>query len=279
MVYPLLNLPLSTLHGDFAIGCPTSTSKRPRRGDRSESATNQPGTPNLSTVEADAEGRVVYVDLREAVQNEHFAILWAGLVANQPTERSLSRLTPINRGRVLVEIEDGAIPAHFSVWLRAALVSKATGPALRRLFAPLGSRLRLLGGQWIVPRATEYEPAIAAQAPHTDVDVKGEVVSIAINIAGNEMGTLIDAKARIGDDGSVVDGCGFGRAATSVFAYDTGAVHGGPGVARVDGPYPRYFVERAFFLLSAYDLAPNRIAQHRRDNGLHGRADLVVDVS
>jgi len=274
---PLLNLPLSTPRGDFSIGCPADK-KRPRRGDRFESATNQPGTPNLSTIEVDAQGTVVYVDLREAAQNEGFAILRAGLVANQPTERILSRLTPINRGRLLVEIPDETILAHFSAWLRAALVSEATGPALRRLLTPLGPRLRLLGAQWIVPKATEYEPKIAAQTPHTDVDAKGEVVSIALNVAGNEMGTLIDAKARIGGDGSVMDGCGFGRAATSVFAYDTGTVHGGPGIAHVDGPYPKYFVERVFFLLSAHNLVPSRVAQHRQDNGLCGEADFVVDV-
>jgi len=284
MPYPLLSLSVSgaprdgpAIHEGLArlrIGCPAG--KRPRRGDRP--GANQPGPPNLSAVETDTEGRVVYVDLQTAVQNESFATLTESLVSNRPSERLLSRLPPINRGRLLVEIEAETTLAHFSAWLGAALVSEATGPALRRLLAPLGPRLRLLGAQWIVPKATEYEPKIAAQTPHTDVDAKGEVVSIALNVAGNEMGTLIDAKARIGGDGSVVDGCGFGRAATPAFAYDTGAVHGGPGVARVDGPYPKYFVERAFFLLSADDLDPDRIAQHRRDNGLNGRVDLVVGV-
>ena len=261
---------LSRLH----IGCPA---KRPRRGDQSGSA-NQPDTPNLSTVEMDSEEKVVYVDLQMAAQNDRFATLKESLVSNQPSERILSKLSPINRGRLLVEIEAKTTLAHFSAWLGTALVSEATGPALRLLLAPLGPRLRLLGAQWIVPKATEYEPKIAAQTPHTDVDAKGEVVSIALNVAGNNMGTLIDAKARIGGDGSVVDGAGFGRAATPAFAYDTGAVHGGPGVARVDGPYPKYFIERAFFLLSADDLPEDRIAQHRRDNELRGRVDLVVGV-
>ena len=93
------------------------------------------------------------------------------------------------------------------------------------------------------------------------------------------MGTLIDAKARIDANGSVQGGAGFGRAATSVFAYDTGAVHGGPGVTHVEGPYPRYFVQRVFFLLSSHDLTPDWIAHHRRDNGLRGTADIVVELA
>ena len=249
--------------------------QRPRRGDRLESS-NQP-TPNLSTIEVDAEERVVYVDLQEATKIESFKSLQKTLLENKPTEQMLKKLTPINRGRLLVEIEDPKLIKHFSTWLHASLMNEATGPALRRLLEPLGPHLRLLGGQWIVPKATEYETKIVAQMPHTDVDVKGEVVSIAINVAGKEMGTLIDAKAHIFGN-SVVDGCGFGRAATPVFAYDTGAVHAGPGVAHVDGPYPKYFIERAFFLLSADSLDPTRIAKHRSDNRLRGPLNLVVDL-
>ena len=107
------------------------------------------------------------------------------------------------------------------------------------------------------------------------MDAKGEVISIAINVGGGEMGTLIDAKARVEGE-SVQGGTGFARAATPVFAYDTGAVHGGPGVANVAGPYPKYFIERVFFLLSSHELSRDRIAQHRRDNGLRGAADMIL---
>ena len=59
------------------------------------------------------------------------------------------------------------------------------------------------------------------QAPHTDVDAKGEVVSVAINVDGHAMGTLVDARARLDEGGRVLDGSGFGRADTALFAYDT----------------------------------------------------------
>jgi hypothetical protein len=273
-------------HAAMPIGCvgePSgSDAKRPRRSGRQEEAsarnTSTPNVPNLGAVETDAEGRVVYVDLRSAVQEgdaaRTFPALRDRLVANRPTERVLDRLTPINRGRLLVEIEGDATLGLFGQWLRDAV---AESSALRRLLEPLGPRLRLLGGQWIVPKATEYEPRILPQDPHTDVDAKGEVISVAIHVGGAEMGTLIDAKARVEGE-SVQGGTGFARAATPVFAYDTGAVHGGPGVAKVAGPYPRYFVERVFFLLSSNELSPERIAQHRRDNGLRGAADMVVTL-
>ena len=250
-----------------------SAPKRPRRSGRLE----QPSTtvPNLGAVGTDADGRIVYVDLCAAEQDERFVALRASLVAHRPSERVLERLTPINRGRVLAEIEDGATLALFGPWLRTAVANSST---LRRLLEPLGSRVRVLGGQWIVPKATEYEPRVLPQTPHTDVDTKGEVISIAIHVEGCEMGTLMDVKAYLGVGGIVQDGAGFGRAATSVFAYDTGAVHGGPGLAHVEGPYPRYFVQRVFFLLSSHELTPDRIAQHRRDNGLRGAADMIVEL-
>ena len=258
-------------HHVATIGCESSASKRLRRSCRHEQA--DATTPNLGAMETDADGRVVYVDLHAAEQDDRFAVLRASLAANRPPERVLERLPPINRGRLLVEVEEDATLALFGSWLRAVVTYS---PMLRQMLEPLGPRLRLLGAQWIVPRATEYEPRILAQTPHTDVDTKGEVISIAIHVDGCEMGTLIDAKARIDADGRVLGGGGFGRAATSAFAYDTGAVHGGPGVAHVEGPYPRYFVQRVFFLVSSHELAPDRIAQHRRDNGLRGVADLVV---
>ena len=263
----------------LSIGC-EGPSKRPRRSDRSEpaEAATSASMPDLAPVETDANERVVYANLHAAAQDDRFTALRASLIANRPTERVLERLTPINRNRLLVEIEDESTLARLSAWLRAVMADEVNGQALRRLLQPLGARLRLLGGQWIVPKATEYEPRIVAQTPHTDVDTKGEVVSIAIHVHGKEMGTLVDARARIGKGGAVVDGCGFGRANTDVFAYDTGAVHGGPGVNRVEGPYPRYFVDRVFFLFSSDSLAAGRIAQHRRDNNLRGIADMVVEV-
>ena len=41
---------------------------------------------------------------------------------------------------------------------------------LRSMLQPLGPRILLLGGQFIVPRVTEYDRRIAPQTPHSDVD-------------------------------------------------------------------------------------------------------------
>ena len=90
------------------------------------------------------------------------------------------------------------------------------------------------------------------------------------------MGTLIDAGARITDDGRLVPGTGFRRAATSAFAYDTGTVHAGPGGGVAPPPYPQFFSDRVFFLLYGAQLSPERIARHRRDNGLRRSSEFSV---
>ena len=218
----------------------------------------------------------MYVDLTGRTIDTELEALRERLRSSPPSPRLLERLTPINRGRILVEIEDVVTLRFFAKWLRSRV---AANDALRRLLQPLGPNLRLLGAQWIVPRATEYEPCIRPQDSHTDVDTKGEVISFAINVDGASMGTLIDPSARVDGGGSVVSGSGFGRADTSVFAYDTGAVHAGPGVAHVAPPYPRFFVQRVFFLVCSATLDPSRTMQHRRDNGLRGDADLEMGYS
>ena len=247
----------------LSIDCATATSERPRRG-RSEPTTLPLPVASLSVVELDNQGRVVYVDLTSRTTDGSLDALRERLRSYPPSPRLLQRLTPINRGRILVEIEDVATIQLFASWLRSCL---EVNEALRRLLQPLGSHLRLLGAQWIVPRATEYEP----QDPHTDVDTKGEVISFAVHVYGASLGTLIDPSACVDARGSVTGGSGFGRANTGAFAYDTGAVHAGPGVAHITGPFPRFFAERVFFLVCAS-------TPHRRDNGLRGRADLVMEL-
>lgn len=220
----------------------------------------------------------MYVDLRPRDAENELAlnVLRSRLLGMQPTQRVLDRLTPINGGRVLVEIDDTMALGLFRGWLLSAM---ARIEALRMLLAPLGPRLRLLGAQLIVPKVTEHEPRVVAQMPHTDVGVKGEVVSVAIHLDLNDqpMGTLIDAAAHLAN-GTVTDGRGFGRAMTPVFIYDTGVVHAGPGVAFVPPPYPHYFTNRAFVLLCPDTLDPRQITQHRRENGLRGAIDLTIDI-
>ena len=267
--------------GAEIVGC-QSDGKRPcrrdRRGRPGDSA--QPPPPALPAVAIDSDGRTVYVDLQPRDTEEAFVArlgaLRERLVAVQPSARILERLTPINRGRLLVEIEDEAALSRFAAWLKLAIEYRSA--SLGPLLAPLGRRLRLLGAQFIVPRATEYEPFVPSQTPHTDVDAMGEVISVALSVHGHELNTLIDATARLTADGRVTGGGGFARAATSIFAYDTGAVHAGPGIPRVEPPFPRFFTDRVFCLLCSTDLEPTRIAQHRRANGLLGRADLTIDL-
>ena len=275
---------LSLRSATAVVGCPGDGGPR-RRSERVQTTKFDAPTPvrALEAVELDVEGRVVYVDLRPRREGDEqeapsatLSALQESLTAITPPTRTLERLSPINRGRRLVEIEDVGTLELFRLWLLATLESRPV--ELRSLLAPLGRRLRLLGAQWIVPCATLYEPRVLPQAPHTDVDAKGEVVAVALSVNGNRLNTLIDATARIDAAGRVLGGGGFGSAQTSVFAYDTGAVHAGPGIPHVEPPFPLFITDRVFFLLCAADLDPARIAQHRRDNGLRGRADLTIEV-
>ena len=164
--------------------------KRSRRGD----SPDPPVQPPLGLVERDQEGKIVYVDLQPPSSDDGLDVLRSRLLTVQPTRQILDRLLPINRGRLLVEIEDVEALNLFRRWLLSAMVRVE---ALRWLLTPLGPRILLLGAQFIVPKVTEYEPRIAAQMPHTDVDTKGEVISVAINIQSSAMGTLLDATAHI----------------------------------------------------------------------------------
>jgi len=234
--------------------------------------------PNLAPVEGDGEGRVVYVDLEPQGDDLSLQALRARLLAVQPTTRALERMPLINRNRVLVEVEDRMALDLFQSWLMTAATNGAVGEALRRLLRPLGSRILLLGAHFICPRVTEYEPRILPQTPHTDVGTSGEVIAIGLNLQGEPMDTLIDSHATLDTGGHVQGGSGFRRAHTSVFAFETAAVHAGPGIPHVEGPYPRFLTSRIFFLLAAADLDPAKVAKHRADNGLSGAANLVLEL-
>ena len=246
--------------------------KRPRRaeGGRGQEAQGPAmAIEALAATATDDTGAVVYADLARE-DDALLTALRSRLVASQPSERVLERLAPINKGRLLVEIDDDQTLAIFEAWLLDTWSDLAIGPSLARLLSPLGDRLRILGAQWIVPRVTEYDRSIQAQTPHTDVDRKGEVISIAVHVGGGAMGTLISPSASIDEDGEreVSGWDGYKRANTGVFAYDTGVVHAGPGRANVPPPYPQYFRERVFFLLCPESLDLTRAVRHRRDNGL-----------
>ena len=200
--------------------------------------------------------------------------LQARLSAIQPTTRTLERLPLINRSRALVEVEDRMALDLFQSWLMTTAIEGAMGEALRRLLQPLGNRILLLGAHFICPRVTECEPRILPQQPHTDVGTRGE----GLHLQGVPMDTLLDPHATLDTSGEVQGGSGFRRAHTSVFAFETAAVHAGPGVPHVDGPYPRFVTSRIFFLLASADLDPSKIAKHRADNGLAGAANLTFEL-
>jgi hypothetical protein len=92
------------------------------------------------------------------------------------------------------------------------------------------------------------------------------------------MNTLLDPHATLDASGEVQGGSGFRRAHTSVFAFETAAVHAGPGLPHVDGPYPRFITSRIFFLLTSADLDSTKVAEHRSDNDLAGTANLIINM-
>ena len=223
---------------------------------------------------------MIFVDLEPRGEDliRSLVALRARLSTVQPSTRTLERMPLINRSRVLVEVEDRMALDLFQSWLLATANNGAMGEALRRLLQPLGNQMLLVGAHFICPRVTEYEPRILAQTPHTDVGMRGEVIAVGLNLQGDPMNTLIDPRATLDTNGNVQGGSGFRRAHTSVFAYDTAAVHAGPGVPHVEGPYPRFLTSRVFVLLAAANLDPAKVAQHRADNGLVGRANLIIDL-
>lgn len=276
---PPLDVGISTSEALFAklrlssIGC--RESKRPRR---SHQAAMAPPAPDLSPVEVDRAGTVVYVDLQPNGNDSSLQALRSRLSTVRPAARTLERLPLINRSRVLVEVEDRLALDLFQAWLLTTASNEAMGEALRRLLQPLGGRILLLGAHFICPRVTEYEPRILPQQPHTDVGTRGEVIAVGLHIEGEPMNTLLDPHATLDMNGEVQSGTGFRRAHTSVFAFETAAVHAGPGVPHVEGPYPRFLTSRIFFLLTSADLDPSKIAKHRADNGLAGAANLTFEL-
>ena len=103
----------------------------------------------LKAVAIDPGGRVVYVDIQpgeaegEPLLRAKLHALRERLLSVQPSLRVLERLQPINRGRILVEIEDEGALESFRVWFLTTVGSRSVGAPLRRLLAPLSdSKIR-----------------------------------------------------------------------------------------------------------------------------------------
>ena len=79
----------------------------------------------------------------------------------------------------------------------------------------VGGEVLLIGAQWIVPKVTEYARGfIQEQDFHTDVNVLGEVLGVALHVDGEPMGTLIDSRGTVRIRSPHV-----GSAATSTFLH------------------------------------------------------------
>ena len=253
---------LSALDEDTGTDA-ASTSSRGSRSTRSASTAAfvpAPTVPPLGAVARDAGGRVVYVDLQDA-GGDSLETLRTQLQTEAPTAAQLDRLTPINKQRILYDIPtNSAVAAAFTEWVRHAMST----PALVELLSSItvGAEVLLLGCQFIIPKVSIYDSGtVPQQAFHTDVGTEQEVIAFAMHVRGEPLGTLIDP-----DGTPAVRTPKLGRADTSIFAFDTGVVHAGP--ARAGMPVG-YDPTRAFFLMASPTLAPELVAKHRRDNGLH----------
>ena len=220
--------------------------------------------PPLPSVASDEFDRVVYVDARAAAE-EQVGALQEALRSSAPTPAELERLHPINKQRLLVEIQahSPAVGA-FASWLQHAV--RASG-ALARLLDPavVDGEVLLLGAHWIVSKVTQHDHAtIPQQDFHADVNATGHVFSVAVHTRDEPMGTIVDPRGTVSVRSSAV-----GRADTPIFAYDTGVIHAGPGRAGVSGPYPYYDVGRVFFILASPELDPALVAKYRVDNDLY----------
>lgn len=225
---------------------------------------------SLGPVVVTSDQRIVYVDL-EREDDERLEALRANLASTKPPIRVLERLPPINKNRLLVEID---APETLSIFVSWLMHTSAQNPVFKTMLRQFGGRLLLLGAHWIIPKATEFQPSVLPQALHTDVSGAGQVLAVAMSVDGSKLGTLID-----GEGSSEVTGENkVKQAATSIFCYDSNTVHGGPG-KKLDPPYPKYLTNRVFFLLTPAEMSPNALAIHRRDNGLRGpRESVFIEI-
>ena len=274
----LLNIPNTlSLLGSRPVG--DAGGKRPlRRNPRRGQHKPDREYPSLADSERDAKKRLVYVRLGPTREETHESSgdlqeLRNQLVRLRPTVSVLGRIAMKGReGRVLYSnFEDDMLVNCFRTWLT---VEVARVRPLQLLLDPLGEEALILGFQFVVPKVTADATYVKEQNVHTDVSCKGEVMCIALHLDHRgELGTLIDSN--INPDNLGKKPVSLRRADTGVFAFDTGVAHAGPGRRFVDGPYPRYFAERVFVLMCSTNLAPARIAKHKKDNDFTGDGVVI----
>ena len=239
---------------------------------------------------------------------EALVALRAVLAPTAPSVERLGTLKVTGRGkRILYEIREGSTDAEreasrhqpseliavFGDWLRALLAESAPfAEMLRGLLrrrrddqgdeggrgggghgdgGGVHDEVLLLGAHWIVPKVDAADGGVQpAQAMHTDILDKGEVLAVAVHAYGAHMGTLFDPLGTVFERSDAVL-----RADSSAFVYDSGGLHCGPGRAQVAGPYPAYEVGRVFFMLASPSLPAASVAAHQANNYLLARPETI----
>ena len=185
-----------------------------------------------------------------------------------PNHNELIRMKRNNRGRILYTIDDELVVSLCSIWVNRVW---STVPEFWTMLSPLGSRVRLLGIQFIVPEVSEDCPQVRPQIPHADVEQKSVVISVAMSLSGDPLKTLISVNRSINSCSNdlvhVTEE--FRCADTSLFLYDTGVVHAGPGSSRYSGPFPKFLVDRVFIVFCSADIDEARLDKYYEHNGLN----------
>ena len=254
--------------GDESQSAQSSSTRETRS--TSTAPPDSPSPPPLAPVVRDHENqRPVYVDLRSEGDSD---ALRAVLRESAPAAADLDGLKAINKGRILFDIRSSVVADTFAAFLRQAV---SVSSVLREMLIGImeDGAVLMLGMQYIVPKVTgtAYDAcSIQQQEYHPDVPDRGEMYSIAVNAFDENMNTRIDERGT-----KNVRSSSLGVAATSIFCFDGGVMHAGPGRKEVAGPFPFYDTKRAFFLLASPSLGTELIINHRSYNGLERLPALI----
>jgi len=279
---------------DLQLDLEPASSSAPQRQTRAATIAAMPTPPMrgpLRPVEKDSHGAVVFVDLialrdspeSKALTDALLQQLPRGQVATQSRTARAER-TRENRERLLVEITAPSVFPCIVQWLQMACRHESrAGQALAKMLRPLGPSVLVLGLHWIIAHV-KGSRGVAAQGAHSDVDQKGRVVGIALNVFDKMLNTMIDPDATI-DAKEVVhpsDG-GFRRAETPFMAYDAGTPHFGSAAAPLPGmPIPHYIQGRSFIMLCSASLPAAEISALRDDNALRHKqrrsSDCIIHL-
>jgi len=222
-------------------------------------------------------GAVVFVDLvalrdlpaSKTLTDVLLQQLPQGQVATK-SKTAVAERTRENRKRLLVEITAPSVFPCIIQWLGMVCYHESpAGQALVKMLRSLGPSVLVLGLHWIIAHVKESQ-GVEAQGAHSDVERKGQVVGVALDVFGKMLNTMIDPDAVIDASEAVHPSAGgFRRAETSFMAYDAGTPHFGSAAAPLPGmPIPHYIQGRAFIMFCSADLPAAEIRELRDENAL-----------